>query len=102
MSLQINMTPEDIDTLVKQSIMQAGFGTAITESVRAAFNGWDSPLKKAISDYISKVSRQILEENYAEAIRAAVLERITKELTDEIMQKCVSDTVRKMTNPNDY
>ena len=34
----LNLTPEDTESLVKDSIMKSGFGEAVTKSVQKNFN----------------------------------------------------------------
>jgi len=99
MGIEINLTAEDIDTLVKDSIMKAGFGEAITEGVKRAMRpGYDNPIEKATKEYVLQVCGSMLRERYAEQIRAVVAAAIEAQVTEEVVQKITDDAVKKMVN----
>ena len=99
MTLTLNITPEDIDALVKDSIMKSGFGNAVNEAVKSALNvsSYNSPIQKEVTSYVSRVVLQLLQTEYGDAIRdqvsAALKEQMTEEFMDKIASK-VASTIR--------
>ena len=97
MGIEINLTADDIDTLVKDSIMKAGFGKAIEEGVkRAMAPGYDNPIEKATKEYVLQVCNSLLRERYADQVRTVVAAAIEAQVTQEVVQKITDAAVKKM------
>jgi hypothetical protein len=92
MTLKLNITPEDIDALVKDSIMKSGFGNAVAESVKRALNvgNYNSPIDKEVSSYVSGVVRELLHTEYGSQIREQVSIALKEQMTQEFMEKIAS------------
>ena len=97
MGIEINLTADDIDLLVKDSIMKAGFGKAIEEGVRKAIApGYDNPIEKATKAYVLEVCDSLLRERFADQVRAVVTATIEAKVTQEVVQKITDVAVEKM------
>lgn len=98
MAFEVNITPEDIDSLVKDSILKAGLGNAIQTIINDTLkiNNYSSPVKDKITNYVSEVCNEIIREKYAAQIREAVSKHIEESVTTEIINKTVSHAVQKM------
>ncbi len=96
MALEFNITPEDIEKLVKDSIMKSGFGKTIEEAIKKAFSGYDNPIDKEIKNYVGQMCSQIIREKFAPAIKEAVSKEIEARVTQEIIDKTVSEAVKRM------
>lgn len=97
MGIEINLSAEDIDSLVRDSIMKAGFGKAIEEGVRRAVApGYDNPIEKATKAYVLEVVGQLLREKFAGQIRETVSAHIEAMVTQEVLNKVTTHAVTKM------
>ena len=96
MALEINIKPEDIERMVKDSIMQAGFGAAVTKAIAGVFGGYNNPVEAELKTYVAGVCRELIKEKYADQIRAAVAKHIEATVTEEIIEKTTSGAVKKM------
>lgn len=96
MGLELNIKPEDIERLVNDSIMQAGFGKAVTEAIKKALVGYNNPVDEAIKRYVGQVASDLIREKYAEEVRAAVARHIEAKVTTELIDKMTDEAVSKM------
>lgn len=97
MGIEINLSPEDIDTLVKDSIMKAGFGKAVEEGVKKALaQGYDNPIEKATKAYVFEVCDSMLRERFADQIHTVVTAAITSQVTAEVIERITNTAVEKM------
>ena len=97
MGIEINMTPDDIDTMVKDTIMKSGFGKAVEEGIKRAMQpGYDNPVEKAMKAYVTEMVGLLLREKYSEQIRAGLIDMLEKSVTAEVMEKVTTAAVEKM------
>lgn len=96
MGLELNIKPEDIERLVKDSIMQAGFGKAVTEAINKALSGYNNPVDEEIKRYVGQVAADLIREKYADEVRAAVTRHIEAKVTSELIDKMTDETVQRM------
>ena len=96
MSIQINLTPDDIDALVKDSIMKAGFGAAITKAVTTTLSGYNSPIDAAIRSYVAMVASELIKTHFDGPIREAVHRSIDEKITAEMVATVSDRSVAKM------
>lgn len=96
MGFEINLTPEDIDALVKDSIMKAGFGKAVEDAVKKVFTGYDNPIDAQLKKYVAEVAAQMIRERFADQIKAAVAQEIEARVTKDIVDIVVAASVSKM------
>ncbi len=98
MALEFNISPDDIERLVKDSIMQAGFGRAVTDAIGKALTGYNNPIDEALKRYVGKVAADLIQEKYASEVREAVARHIEARVTKELIDKVTDEAVRKMEN----
>ncbi len=96
MSLELNIKPEDIERLVKDSIMQSGFGNAVTAGINKALSGYNNPVDDQIRQYVGRVAAELISEKYAEEVRSAVSRHIEAKITTELIDKVTEAAVLKM------
>jgi hypothetical protein len=96
--MQISLTPEQVDTLVREAILQSGLVKTIEGAIAKALGGYDSPVDKAVKDYVSVVLRDLLKTHYKEqveaAVRAAIDARLTKEILDTVAEAAIQKIER--------
>lgn len=96
MALELNITAEDIDQLVRDSIMKAGFGKAVEEAVISSLRGYNSPVEGAIKRYVGEIAAELIREKYKIQIISAVQKAIEEKVTDEVIDKTVSAATDRM------
>lgn len=96
MGIELNIKPEDIDALVRESIMKAGFGNVISKAITEAFSGFNNPVNEAIRRYVGTVCSELLREKYAEEVKAAVAREIEKRVTTSMIDQTVDAAMQKM------
>jgi hypothetical protein len=96
MAIEINMTPEDIERLVKDSILRSGFGAAIEKAITGAFTGYNNPIEAKLKEFVGVVAGEMISEHFGDKIREAVKVHIEKMVTDEVVEKTTSAAVQKM------
>lgn len=95
--MQINLTPDDVDTLVKDTILKAGIGKVITDAVaRTLGASYNNPIDDALKRYIGTVVGQLLETDFKVQVDAAVRAAIEERLTAPIMQKMSEAAIQKI------
>lgn len=60
--MEIQITPNDVDQIVKDAIIKSVIGDTIQKHVAAALSGYDSPVKKAVATVVNDVARELIEE----------------------------------------
>lgn len=102
MALEFNISPEDIERLVKDSIMRSGFGKAVEDGVKKAIGGgYDNPIDKEVKSYVGEVCAQLIREHFAVSIRAAVQAHIEAKVTQELIDTTTRVAVEKMVSAAD-
>jgi len=101
MPLELNITAEDVEALVRDSIMKSGFGKAVEEGVKKAFSGYDNPIDKEIKSYVAEVCRKLLREKFSTEVLAAVTKAIQEKVTQELIDKTVAAATERMVRAAD-
>ena len=96
MAIELNITPEDIDALVRDSIMKAGFGKVINEAIGKIFTGYNSPIEERLRTYIAEISGQLLRDKFSAQIKAAVAAAIEEKITPQMINTVVAAATEKM------
>ena len=96
MSIELNLDPQDIERLVKDSIMRSGFGKAIEDGIKKALSGYNNPVDDALKKFVGGVAAELIEEHYSATIREAVQATIEEKVTDEMVKNTVDAAVSKM------
>lgn len=96
MGLELNIKPEDVEELVKDSIMKAGFGKVVENAITKALSGYNNPIDEAVKGYVAIVARQLLEEKFEFQIREAVTMALTERVTKDFINSVVEAATDKM------
>lgn len=96
MGLELNITPEDVDALVRDALMKSAFGKTITESVNKALGGYNSPVEGAVRRHVATVAGQLLTEKFGDKIRESIAAAIEAKVTKEFIDKVVESATEKM------
>ena len=96
MAIELNITPEDVEALVRESIMKCGFGKAVEVGIQKAFSGYDNPIEKELKNYVSEVCRVLIREKFSEQIKSAVAKAVESRVTDDLVNQTVNTTMEKM------
>lgn len=96
MAIELNITAEDVEALVKDSLIKAGLGKVISDGVAKALGGYDSPVDKAVKQYVAEVAETLIREKFADQIKDAVRATIEAKVTDEMIARTVDAAVEKM------
>lgn len=95
--MEINVTPDDVEKLVKDAILKAGIGKAIEKSLVEHLSGYKSPVDAAMKDAVAQVTRRLLnEEPWATRVREAVSAALTKLIESNVLTETANKTVDKM------
>lgn len=94
--MEITLKPEDVDQLVRDTIVKAGIGKTITEAVHKALTGYNSPVEEQLKAYIGRVARELIEGLYADQIKASVAAEIEKRITKELIDTTVAKAMEKI------
>lgn len=94
--MNINITPEDVDSLVREALMKASFGKAVSEAITKSMSGYDSPVDKAVKAHVTTVAEALVREKFDAQIKEAVAAKIEAMVTTELIDKAVSTTMDKM------
>lgn len=94
--MQLNMTPEDIDELVKQTILKSGIGKAIEQAVSKSLGGYDSPIDRAVKEVVTQQIVLLLQTEYKDKVEASVRKAIEARITDDILEKIAGAAISKI------
>ena len=95
--MDIKITPEDVEKLVRETLLKSALGNTIQTAVNKALGEpYNNPVQNAVIGYISTVARAVVEEQYAAQIRTAVEEAVRARLTDEVAKQFVNTTFDRM------
>ena len=96
--MNINITPEDVDLLVKDAILKAGLGKAITEGVAKTMSSYNNPVDEQLRIFIREIAGQLIREKYSSQIRDLISAYIEKCVTLEIIDSVTNKTIHLMIN----
>lgn len=100
--MKIEINAEQVDQLVRDTILKAGIGKAIEGAVSRAFgNTYDNPIEKELKSYITTVVRKLLETEFKDKVDMAVREAIAAKLTEPIVAKLAEATIDKIVKAAD-
>ncbi len=96
MALEINITPDDVEQLVKDAILKAGLGKAVQDAITKAFSGYDSPVDKEVKAFVSQIVASVIREKYALVITEAVTRVVQERITVELIEKTTATAMDKI------
>jgi hypothetical protein len=94
--MELNITPEDIERIVKDTILKSGFGKVVEDSVKKALGGYNSPVEEAIKAHVRVVAQELIKEKFDIHIREAVAISMEKMVTIALVEKLSDYSVQKM------
>lgn len=94
--MNINITPEDVDALVKDALLKAGIGKAITEAVAKTLSGYNNPIDEKLRLYVGEVAGELIRAKFATQIKEAVAVQIEAKVTKEVIEKVTTAATEKM------
>jgi hypothetical protein len=100
--MQFNLTPEDIDSLVRDSIMKNGFGNAVTTAITKVLNtGYNNPIDEQIKILVGRITADLINEKFKDQIKVLVADQIEKQVTQDLLEKVTYETTKKMVDSVD-
>lgn len=97
MSLEFNLTPDDIERLVRDSIMKSGFGAAVEKSIKEIMgSSYRNPVNDALAAYVKRICEDLLETQMGAQIKEHVAAAIEAKVTKDFLDKVVGATLDKM------
>lgn len=101
--MEINITPENIDALVKEAILKSAFGSTVAENLEKCFTGYDNPFKRVMEQTVMEITRKVLKEQFGGHIETIVKVKIEAILTDEVIEKLAENvTDNALRSINNY
>lgn len=94
--MELQITPEDVESMVKDAVLKAGMGTLIASKVNDALKSYNSPVDAAVKDFVAQVAVKLVREKFSETITSLVNAEVEARVTKDIMQSIVSAAVEKM------
>lgn len=96
--LQINITPEQIDQLVRDKIMEAAIGKNITAVIAKVLgsSSYNNPVEDAVKGVITAIVRDLLEKEYRPKLEEAVRAEIDKRVTADVVSKYADAAIAKI------
>lgn len=97
-ALEFNLSAEHIEQLVRDSIMKAGFGKAIEESILkiAKPGAYNNPIEEALRQYIRDVMVELLHGEAGARVREFVAAYVEREVSAEVLDKITGAAVEKI------
>jgi hypothetical protein len=95
MELKIEITAEQIDEMIRNRLVEAAVGQAITSQIKQSLrlDSYDSPIKRGVDQAINAAVIDVLEmPHHKETIRTAVDAVITK----DVLAKVAADSASKL------
>ena len=91
MDIQVNLTPEQINTAVADAIIKSSIGKAlqviIDRKVQELGRSYDNPIEKVVSSFIDDEIRRLITEKYSAQIGKCIAEKMTDELIADLFKK---------------
>ena len=95
--MDLRLSPDDIERLVKETILKSSFGQMVANSVTKCLDSYNSPVDEAVKQAIRQTIAILLDSpEYKPKMVAACRAAIESRLTDDLMQKLTSATLDKI------
>lgn len=89
---QVQIKPEDIETHIKQAVLNSAIGKSLEKGIAEKLRGWefDKAVKSVIDEEIPKIIRNVmLEPDQKDRIAKVVRDALTDDLVLEIANKSI-------------
>jgi len=99
MKLEINA--EDVERMVRDSILQAGVGKAINEGIQKllqedASTYRDGPIRSELRKFLTTTVKKLLETEFKDRLEAATRQAVSAMVTDDMLKTVAEQSVRMM------
>lgn len=95
--MDIQITPDDVQTMVKDAILKAGIGKLISEKVNETLrSNYSNPIDHAVKAFVSELAVSLIRDKYAASITEMVRVEIEARITKEMLQKFIETAVQKL------
>lgn len=99
MELQLNISPEQINEMVSQAILDSAIGEqvrkAVEDKVKDLSRAYDNPIHKIVEKEIGREVERLVREEFGAQVKAAVKEKVTEQFTSDLMTKMWDQFVAK-------
>ena len=94
--MQIEITPNDIEKMVKEAILKSSIGTAVQKAVSSVVNSssYNNPIDDEIRKVVTEIAKELIKENYGPEIRTLVAEAMEKRVTKETLVKITESAMK--------
>lgn len=95
MSLEIK--PDDINRFVADAILKSALGAAVEKAVGEAISklerSWDNPIEYVVKQEVSQMVRTVINQTYAQQLRAKVEVAMTGKITDDVLARIIDKSL---------
>lgn len=101
MGIEVTITPDDIDALVRDAIMKSSLGKLIDDTIKSVTKSgsYNNPIEDAIkrfyADQTTRILNEVMRDRIVESIRATLSEKLTddwiKEKAETLAYKLIKD-----------
>lgn len=102
MDVKLNITPEQIDELVRNAILRSALGTKIDEAIKSHLTDWklSESVNREVSAALSAIIRDVVGAD--QLLRARIHAAVTEKLTDECLSKLLENVWDRIINKDRY
>lgn len=96
--MHIDIKPEDVDAMVKDSILKSSLGKIIEKAIQdvTKAGSYNNPIEESLRKYIANLAVVLIEEKYQDSIKAAISNIIEKQVTQDLVDKTVETAMSKI------
>jgi hypothetical protein len=94
--MEIKIEADDVERLVKDSLVKAGLGKTISEAVSKAFSGYDNPVEREIKKYVAEIASTLIRERFTVQIKESVALEVENRVTGELINKTVKEAMKRI------
>jgi len=93
--MPIQLTPEDVNNMVKDTLLKAGLGDLISKAINKVMSSssFDNPVDKAVEQYVRSVALEAVRVRFLDEIKAEVVKAIEDKVTPEVIKRAVDKWV---------
>lgn len=87
--MQIDIKPSDIDTYVKEALINSSIGESVKTVVKRLMDkSYDNPIERELQTIISKLANKLITEQFNDILTNAIQEKINTFFTPERISSC--------------
>ena len=97
--IQVNLTPEQINTLVAETILKSAIGDAlikvIDREVKKLGESYNNPFEPIVREHIRSAIIGIIQEKYLDIIKTQVAKNVSEEIITNLFTKMWDTFINK-------